>query len=375
MERDNQANQNRRMTKIMKSPARLILPFMVATVMAVTFPVTASANAPFDFSYRVTGATNLQPALIFNDGVDTYIEPGVGGDALRVVGAQSSRQGPYIVVFGLPDEFALVNSRNERATIRRQGTRQPEPASTPAPVAPAVPAASVGVEATHATDPTSVESRPEVGEVEQTPVSTQAAPQKTQAAVDQCNAQTLTDSTFVAVQFSGNSSRLGAESESRLSSASARSGLAAVRIRHMPSQNSRLDGQRSAYLEQIIRNAGVASDLISRSADGAISGMFEIEFVTSKMIPCVGNTPVVSASNGRVSVISLDADADAVLSKLAENLGLRYSTEGVFQPLPISVQFASSPTREALAAIGKELGGRATLILRDHELVLRYSNN
>jgi hypothetical protein len=69
---------------------------------AVAFNVSAASTDPFDFDYEIAGNVLERPALVFNDGTDTYLQPRVGQN-LKVDGGHS--QGPYIVVPGTPEEI------------------------------------------------------------------------------------------------------------------------------------------------------------------------------------------------------------------------------------------------------------------------------
>jgi hypothetical protein len=73
------------------------------TLLALTvFSLSASAAStdPLDFDYQINGNMTERPALVFNDGTDTYIQPRAG-QLLRVDGGHA--EGPYIVVAGTPD--------------------------------------------------------------------------------------------------------------------------------------------------------------------------------------------------------------------------------------------------------------------------------
>jgi hypothetical protein len=68
----------------------------------VVFNASAASTDPFDFDYEIAGNVLERPALVFNDGTDTYLQPRVGQN-LKVDGGHS--QGPYIVVPGTPEEI------------------------------------------------------------------------------------------------------------------------------------------------------------------------------------------------------------------------------------------------------------------------------
>ncbi|MEZ2354172.1 TrbG/VirB9 family P-type conjugative transfer protein [Caballeronia sp. RCC_10] len=67
---------------------------------AVTLNAVAAGTDPLDFDYEIAGNVLERPALVFNDGSDTYFQPRAG-QSLRVDGGHS--QGPYIVVPGTPE--------------------------------------------------------------------------------------------------------------------------------------------------------------------------------------------------------------------------------------------------------------------------------
>lgn len=60
----------------------------------------AAGTAPFDFDYEIDGGISERPALIFNDGNKTYIQPRAG----QVITAEGAHpEGPYVVVDGTPE--------------------------------------------------------------------------------------------------------------------------------------------------------------------------------------------------------------------------------------------------------------------------------
>jgi len=59
----------------------------------------ASNTDPLDFDYQIDASTAERPALVFNDGTDTYIQP---RDGQVISSVNSHREGPYVVVAGVP---------------------------------------------------------------------------------------------------------------------------------------------------------------------------------------------------------------------------------------------------------------------------------
>jgi hypothetical protein len=73
------------------------------TIIALAvFSLSASAAStdPLDFDYQINGNMSERPALVFNDGTDTYLQPRAG-QVLKVEGGHA--EGPYIVVSGTPE--------------------------------------------------------------------------------------------------------------------------------------------------------------------------------------------------------------------------------------------------------------------------------
>ncbi|MBC8640716.1 hypothetical protein IAG25_28260 [Caballeronia sp. EK] len=76
------------------------LSLLTLALAAVTLNAAATGTDPLDFDYEIAGNVLERPALVFNDGSDTYFQPRAG-QSLRVDGGHS--QGPYIVVPGTPE--------------------------------------------------------------------------------------------------------------------------------------------------------------------------------------------------------------------------------------------------------------------------------
>ncbi|MCC8397246.1 hypothetical protein LJ656_32245 [Paraburkholderia sp. MMS20-SJTR3] len=74
------------------------LTLIALAVFSLSAP--AASTDPLDFDYQVNGNMTERPALIFNDGTDTYLQPRAG-QTLKVEGGHP--EGPYIVVSGTPE--------------------------------------------------------------------------------------------------------------------------------------------------------------------------------------------------------------------------------------------------------------------------------
>ena len=94
----------------------------LATLCAFGMAHLASAanTDPFDFDYEVAGGIAERPALIFNDGAKTYLQPRAG-QVITVAG--SHPEGPYVVVDGTPATIQLsVAGHTAVATWNRANT-------------------------------------------------------------------------------------------------------------------------------------------------------------------------------------------------------------------------------------------------------------
>ncbi|RKT10658.1 hypothetical protein B0G69_8092 [Paraburkholderia sp. RAU2J] len=78
--------------------------FACATLSVVIASHAANTD-PFDFDYEIEGGIAERPALIFNDGSKTYIQP----HAAQVITAAGGHQeGPYVVVDGTPETITYT---------------------------------------------------------------------------------------------------------------------------------------------------------------------------------------------------------------------------------------------------------------------------
>lgn len=93
------------------------------------------AAEPFNFDYVIEGPQDVRPVLVFHDGRDTWIQP-MDGVETRVLGMPAQRQGPYIVVRGLPYRIA-VDAGGQTLMVARADAPPMAltPAALPAPSA------------------------------------------------------------------------------------------------------------------------------------------------------------------------------------------------------------------------------------------------
>ncbi|MFC4524768.1 pilus assembly protein PilL [Cupriavidus pinatubonensis] len=88
--------------------------FFSALVLTASAGAVAADTDPLDFDYQVLSRATDRPALIFNDGLATYIQPRAG-QVVSADGAQ--RNGPYWVIDGVPD--VVRYSANGQSVVAR----------------------------------------------------------------------------------------------------------------------------------------------------------------------------------------------------------------------------------------------------------------
>lgn len=96
-------------------------------VLAVSAHASAANTEPLDFDYQVVARAADRPALVFNDGQSTYIQPRSG----QTVHADNAVQaGPYWVIDGVPDVVNYIaNGQPVVARWKRANTLTTEPAN------------------------------------------------------------------------------------------------------------------------------------------------------------------------------------------------------------------------------------------------------
>jgi hypothetical protein len=96
------------------------LSILTVALAAMTLNVSAAGTDPLDFDYEIAGNVLERPALVFNDGSDTYFQPRAG-QALRVDGGHS--QGPYIVVAGTPEVIHYTSGGSSATAYWKKANR------------------------------------------------------------------------------------------------------------------------------------------------------------------------------------------------------------------------------------------------------------
>lgn len=366
----------------------------------------ALATAPLDFNYRVTGANSVRPTLVFNDGRDIFIEIADNAD-VRVVGAKSTRQGPYLVVMGMPREFALVNGAQERANIRHD-VREPEPAVQPESAEATMAAAF------EANEP----PKPRVPQVrsEDLLAQSQAAPSAYSrnheapapvrdidlqakkirfAALASPGAKTLPVSgapssaahassapaatacaqagssesvSLIAVGFASGARTLSDAAAQEVAQLASRSGVNEIHAVIPSDWSGAIVHHREDHLRDIFRNAGIEASQMRFTRGRTFGGLVEIEGVSGAAGSC--HLPIArTAESGSARA----GDVLEVLAEVAREMGVSFRVEGEPQPIAVRVQGEQAEHTEMLRDIGNQISGKATVVLRDHELVMRFN--
>lgn len=351
------------------SPIRAAILSVALMTAGVAF---AQQNAPFDFSYNVMGKPSLKPSLIFNDGADTYIQlsPDVGH--MTVVGAQSSQQGPYLVIKGLPSEFSLRDSKRQTITIQHVGIGAPpsqdawqsrvhQQQASAAYVQSATVQPSQGALVQHTSVATDVKKNPFA--------SLASSPS------NECEPPTVVSTSTVAIEFPSGGSSLSSATIERLQAEAAKAGLQRVSILTSSDDTNAIRTQRGVSIGKAMLEAGLTKDQITNGGHSMLPGMYSVDFEFKKTFPCSSKGPIVSFEDGNLSVFANSDDLKLVGERVAKEMRVAFIVEGDPTAIPITANFAMKPLREGLAKIGESIQNGSSLVLRDSEIVLRYPNN
>ncbi|MXN76502.1 hypothetical protein GR157_17380 [Burkholderia sp. 4701] len=94
---------------------------LACAASAIVCATASAANTdPFDFDYDILSGISERPALIFNDGAKTYIQPRAG----QVIVAEGGHtEGPYVVVEGTPASITYkVGAHSATARWKKANT-------------------------------------------------------------------------------------------------------------------------------------------------------------------------------------------------------------------------------------------------------------
>lgn len=105
----------------------MIRPLILSALALVATHAFAADTDPLDFDYQVVARAADRPAMVFNDGLSTYIQPRFG-QMVQADGAIQS--GPYWVLDGVPDVVRYsVNGQPVVARWKRANGFTSEPAN------------------------------------------------------------------------------------------------------------------------------------------------------------------------------------------------------------------------------------------------------
>lgn len=341
--------------------------FAVAVALAALSGPAGAADSPLDFSYRVTGASDVRPLLVFNDGADTFIQPQDPIDKTMLVnGSAPVRQGPYFVVRGVGSEITISQGNKASARIAYTKTPLVKSQASANPIVEVRPAAAAPVQ------PKVSETKVQVAkavakEAEQAVADTKPVVQKPPICQPRREQR---DSAFVATFKSGTSvlSDLAkAEVNKFVGDTTSITGVDVI-----AEGAGKVPGQKRAEtIKSVLVGAGIEAgkiDVAVRSPTGIGS---EIHIHRTTEIPCGSSVVRMPSRKGNVSII-WDRDAKELAERIASELKVKLTVTGTVRPLPVRVAAVDLPFGEAMQRVGQALDEGADLILRANELVLSF---
>lgn len=353
-----------------------------------------AASAPLDFNYRVNGVGAGRPVLVFNDGVDTFIQPQEGSKNLLVNGSAPVAQGPYYVIQGLPTEITISQPGAKRVAKKDKAKgASPEEVTEEAvggvvrishagPIRPQVPANQIAKQKTMdgwtAKSPGSP-TVPPAAQVERS-MPPEPKPVAVQANLDEPAGKASTQdrgcvrerkaSAFV-VTFPAKSSKVdGGVAESIRKMVGKGSDVVTTEV-IAEGPNKAVSTQRADAIRKILVDAGVGRDSITVSHRSPSVVGSEIHLERDVAVPCEGSRVVSIGSRSAPATIVWNADGKELAEKIASQLGLKFSISGnKAVSLPVVVSVSQGSFVEAMEQFGDKLGDRADFVLSRDSAVL-----
>jgi len=335
-----------------------------------------AGSAPLDFSYRVTGQGEMKPLLVFNDGVDTFIQPQDGLTGAVVNGAQPTRQGPYYVVRGLAQVVTISVPKKGEVTIAYAGKLQ-------APVAaPKVaPKAEAPLVVTKSADLPTASKRADVAAdpAKHSDVTTDLAKQKatdSQQPVEPakssltCRATEKRASAFV-VTFKASTSSMSDETVKGLKKLVG-NGSEVSSVEVIAEANSKaLSQKRGEAIKSALSASGVSAGVVTISSrDPSVIGS-EVHLERDVQVPCAGAQVVTIPSKTSPVTIVWNGDGKTLAERVAKELGVSFEVQGdKTVSLPVALTVKKLPFGDAMELFGDELGDRADFVLSRGKAVL-----
>lgn len=337
------------------------LKYSLTAISLVLAGAVFAADAPLDFSYRVTGAAELRPLMVFNDGSDTFIQPqDPTSKNLLVNGAPPVRQGPYFVVRGVGSEISLT--QGQKTSVRIAHTR-PMIAKVQAASPAATPAQESGV-------------RPAIGPREQGGKSTASAVEERHATAAgtpsaACKPrQVRRDSAFVATFKSGTSTLSDVAKSEVAKFLGDTSSVTSVEV-VAEGGSTALAAKRADSLKVVLVKAGIPSSRIEQSVRDASGIGSEIHLHRVTEVPCGISLVKIPSRKANATVI-WDRDGKELVERIASELKVKLTVRGNERALPVNISVVDMSFPEAMVRVGAALDTGADLILRSNELILSF---
>lgn len=339
-----------------------------STLLVVfAFPSTClSADQPLDFNYRVSGAAEIRPLLVFNDGTDTFIQPSDPTEkSVLVNGVRPIRQGAYFIVRGVAQTVTLSQGKEsvqiayarplpvltDSNQLRASEQEQPEPAMR--------------------------EKRVERVPDAKVPERTERAPTRAvrdasnTADTPACKPVTERHEAAFVVSFRGESAKITRTVRSELEKTLNKASAVTSASVHGEASDRGLAKKRADAIKNVLVQSGVSEDLIQVDVREPRGIGSEVHIYRTVEIPCGASIAMVPSRKGNATII-WDRDARELIERIGGELKMKSSVQGSEKNIPVRLGIVDQPFEEAMAAVGRALGDDADVILRRDELVLRY---
>jgi hypothetical protein len=312
-------------------------------LLTLLLSIPAAANAAenaLDFAYRVTGTASTRPLLVFNDGVDTYIQPNPSNqNSLKFVGANADRQGPYYVIRGLSNDFTIVAGKaSVSVSYQGQANKKIAAAVTSSP-APAKPEAVA---------------------------SAQVAEKRSSQSTNSCKRH-QSDSAYI-VSFPRDSAVM-----SKGVMASLKEALfvpqTIERINIVAEGSGNLPDRRSAAIKKVLLEAGISKELVNTAKRESTGIGSELQ-IRRVVVQC--NEIKVKGIRESAKVV-WNGDAGELLSAIAAATGMEFKAVGQKHHENVQINSTGAALIDVLKEIGRQIGDSGEVVLRDNEIQIQYN--
>lgn len=330
--------------------------FSVIATACIAMPVFASD--PLSFDFMVTGSPELRPTLVFHDGQNTYLQPSSSADSqsMSISGGKAERYGPYIMVHGIPKTLTLsakkglvtITYQGERDTGKSAVSQEGRGAAVSAPAEPQKPA------------------KADVAMVRESSKKDVLAAKDENA----CAPRIVRDEQAFMVGFDRGGAKISSQvAERMISIVGDTSKIEKIRFSVDSSGNYQ---EKVRSLRAVMARAGIQEDHLQFEAKrSAILGT-EMRLIRAVLIKCVQQGSIIEVPSRDRVTISANGDAADVIKQLAEAAGLLFRTEGAHAKINVQITETQQPLVLVLERIAKQMGKKADLVFRNHELVISY---